>query len=438
MEKEKNNNEKKNNKRKILIIFSVSILIIAFLVGTIFLFINPKNNFKDEDSKDNIYEAHLELIDNLDVEINSEINLFSFLKNRDDLEIISENEKVDTSVLGEKELIIKYRDNEEEKEFKFNINIKDTIAPTIEFTKEVTTTVGTEVELLKNVKVTDNSNEEIKATVEGEYDINKEGSYQLKYVAVDSSNNKKEEEFTLKVNKKSEKKTTTNNKTTSKNNASSSKPSTDKLPDNIKPSKDLVDLDFVEEKKEATDYKYGTKLVEVSNYFILKYSDNTTEKVYSGSSYKIDSKTYNGNTKALLSEATKIVDSNLSKQNEMLKYVNSYRAEKGAEPLTIDRNLSIAATVRALEIAYANKFSHTRPDGSDCYTIFDDLNIYASIKGENLTAGEGTVKEAALNWKNSSVHYANMINPSFTKIGIGIFTEKASEYYYYWVQLFSN
>lgn len=197
-------------------------------------------------------------------------------------------------------------------------------------------------------------------------------------------------------------------------------------------------MDFVEEEGTKADYKYGTKLVEVNNYFILKYSDNTTEKVYSGSSYKIDSKTYNGNTKSLLSEATKIIDSNLNKQNEMLKYVNSYRAEKGIEPLTIDRNLSIAATVRALEIAYGSKFSHTRPNGSDCYTVFDDLGINASIKGENLTAGEATVKSAAENWKNSSTHYANMINSNFTKIGIGIFTEKASEYYYYWVQLFSN
>ena len=53
------------------------------------------------------------LIDNLDVEINSEVNLLSFIKNHDGLEIVSEDAKVDTSILGEKELIIKYKDKEE-------------------------------------------------------------------------------------------------------------------------------------------------------------------------------------------------------------------------------------------------------------------------------------------------------------------------------------
>lgn len=54
---------------------------------------------------------------------------------------------------------------------------------------------------MKDVKVSDNSKEDIVATVVGEYDINKDGTYKLKYVAVDSSNNKVEEEFILVVEK---------------------------------------------------------------------------------------------------------------------------------------------------------------------------------------------------------------------------------------------
>lgn len=194
-------NERKNTKKRV-IIFIIILLIILLGVGAL-LFINNKDkNLNNNNNKDNNYQGNLELVDNLDVEINSEISLLSFIKNRNNLEIISNNEKVDTSILGNKELIIKYKENDEEKEYKFNINIKDTTVPKIEFSKEITTTIGSKIDLLKNVKVTDNSLEEIKATVEGEYDINKEGSYNLKYVAVDSSNNKVEEKFTLKVNKK--------------------------------------------------------------------------------------------------------------------------------------------------------------------------------------------------------------------------------------------
>ena len=75
----------------------------------------------------------------------------------------------------------------------------DTEKPVINFKKKIYSTVGNKINLLKKVTVTDNSGEEIKATVEGEYDINTVGTYKLKYVAIDSSNNKAEEEFKLIV-----------------------------------------------------------------------------------------------------------------------------------------------------------------------------------------------------------------------------------------------
>ncbi len=421
--------EKKNNKKKIIIIV-ISVLVIILLIVSIFLLVNNKKNKKEENGS----ESQIVLIDNLEVEVNSEVNLLSFIKDSKDVEIVSEDTKVDTSSLGEKELIIKYKEKEKVKEYKFNINIKDTTIPTIEFQKELSTTIGTEIDLLKDVKVTDNSLEEITATVEGEYDFNKEGTYTLKYVAVDSSNNKVEEEFTLKVNKKVENKTTT-----SKNNTTSNKTTTSKTPPkNANPDKEWVDFDYTEENGQTADYKYGTKVTEVYQYFILKYSDNTEEKVPAGVSYKLDSSNYNGTTNSLLKEATEVVDSNINTQNEMLKYVNEYRAEVGVEPLVVDRNLSIAATVRAMEIAYGNKFSHTRPDGRECYSIYDELGIHASAEAENLTAGSASAKSAAQNWRNSNTHYTNMIYSGFTKIGIGYFKENASQYTYYWVQLFSN
>ena len=191
-------------KKKILTV----LLLIILLVGVTGC--NNKEDKKEETPK-------IKLTDNLEVEVNSEVSLLSFISDNKDLEIISEDTKVDTSILGEKELVVKYKEEGKEKEYKFTINVKDSTIPVIEYQKELSTTVGTEIDLLKDVKVTDNSKEEIKATVEGEYDFNKEGTYTLKYVATDSSNNKAEEEFTLKVNKKEEKKTTTTN--TSSNNS---------------------------------------------------------------------------------------------------------------------------------------------------------------------------------------------------------------------------
>ena len=68
--KENIKNGKKNNKKKVIIIF-ICVLIIILLVLGIFLFINNKNK-KLEDKIDS--KLKIALIDNLDVEINSEVN----------------------------------------------------------------------------------------------------------------------------------------------------------------------------------------------------------------------------------------------------------------------------------------------------------------------------------------------------------------------------
>lgn len=181
--------EMKQKKFIIIIIF-----IILGIIGSIFLGIKIKN--------DNTPPKTVILKDNLIFEINTDVQLLSLVSENNEVDILSENEKIDTSTLGEKEVSIKYKSKKKEMEKTFIITIVDTTAPTIECEKELSTVEGEAIDLLKDVKVNDNSNEEITPTVEGEYDINQNGVYNLKYVATDSSNNKSEENFTLTVKEK--------------------------------------------------------------------------------------------------------------------------------------------------------------------------------------------------------------------------------------------
>ncbi len=158
-------------------------------------------NGNDDNSKQEVDPNNLILNNDLEFEINSELTLLNLVSQDNKVEIVSPDEAIDTSNLGDKEITIKYLVDNNEKEKTFTIKIVDTEAPTIEYTKELSTNVGTKIDLLKNVKASDNSKEEIQVTVEGEYDFNQEGTYKLKYVAKDSSNNQAEEEFTFKVNK---------------------------------------------------------------------------------------------------------------------------------------------------------------------------------------------------------------------------------------------
>ena len=81
----------------------------------------------------------------------------------------------------------------------FTLAVVDRESPVISFTNYLEVSVGNNVNLLEGVSATDNSGENITVTVEGSYDLNKAGTYELKLVAYDSSLNKAEETLTLRV-----------------------------------------------------------------------------------------------------------------------------------------------------------------------------------------------------------------------------------------------
>ncbi len=171
-----------------IIIFSI------FIVGVTVTSIVIINN--------EIHKTKIELKEHLDFEVNSDVYLISLIKKISDGTLLTDNYKINTSKVCKKEIVIKYLDNRNKKrKYKFYINIIDTTPPNIEVpTRELSTTINNEIDLLKGVRANDNSNEDIKVNVEGDYDYSKVGTYNLKYVAVDRSKNKKEEKFTLKVN----------------------------------------------------------------------------------------------------------------------------------------------------------------------------------------------------------------------------------------------
>lgn len=175
-------------KKKIL--FSIIILLILiFLV----LMIIVKNNSK----------VKVSLKSNLNVEINESVTNTSFIEKVSGGEILTKKEKIDTSKLGKQEIKIELKNKFGKKQiYKYNVNIVDTKKPEITFNKEIELTVGDNKNLLENVSVKDNSLEEIKVTIEGNYDLEKAGEYKIYLIAKDSSNNEAKEEVTIKVKEK--------------------------------------------------------------------------------------------------------------------------------------------------------------------------------------------------------------------------------------------
>ena len=249
-------------------------------------------------------------------------------------------------------------------------------------------------------------------------------------------------------------KTTTNNNNNKQNNSSTSK---NEQPKETSPKEDNNITDDSSSKKEEQQQKiivkteqnveelelqlekYGTKIYTARYYDINTYNDGTTDKILKRTvNNLIDTKGYNGTPSSMLEEAKALVEENMNKYNELLGYVNGYRKEVNAKELVLDYDLSVAATIRAMEMVYTNKMSHTRPNGSNCFTILKDLsyNSYYTV-GENIAAGYSTPQAVATGWRNSKDgHYENMINSEYTKIGLGMMTLKGTSYGTYWAQLF--
>ena len=121
---------------------------------------------------------------------------------------------------------------------------------------------------------------------------------------------------------------------------------------------------------------------------------------------------------------------------DMLRQINQVRSNVGASPLKLDDRMCAAAMLRAREIV--GQFSHTRPDNSECFTVFKQFGINYGYAGENIAAGSRTGSSTMNQWINSQGHYENMINKNFTKLGVGFSQNPSSYYGYYWVQIFSS
>lgn len=154
----------------------------------------------------------------------------------------------------------------------------------------------------------------------------------------------------------------------------------------------------------------------------------------------IEDKYYEDISKDDINEYDSITINNIQNENtytdlinEVYEITNNYRSLVGVTSLTLDSSLVTAASIRAKEIS--DSFSHTRPNGSSCFTVLSELGISYGTAGENIAAGYSSSQSVMEGWRSSSGHYQNIISSKFKKIGIGV---NIINNQYYWVQIFSN
>lgn len=251
--------------------------------------------------------------------------------------------------------------------------------------------------------------------------------------SIEINNIEKNEKNTPKKTNSSEDTKVKNNTTNNQKNDTSNKNN-----DNSQPTLQVTIISEEEVKDDEVTTKYGTKIITTKTYKVINYSDGTTKKNYINSKTTYDKSTFNATTNDLKNEASTVSANNKSIYNEVVTYVNEYRAEANVNPIVLDDSLSLAATIRAIEIAYSSdiaSISHTRPDGRTCFTVMDDLSISKGFYyGENIAAGYSTASSVAKGWYSSPGHRANMENNTYTNIGVGMYELGGIRF---WVQLFT-
>ena len=119
--------------------------------------------------------------------------------------------------------------------------------------------------------------------------------------------------------------------------------------------------------------------------------------------------------------------------DRVIELVNQERTSRGLQPLLKHDGLMVAAAARAKELS--QRYSHTRPDGSECFTILWHLGIDYGYAGENIAMGQRTPEIVMNDWMNSSGHRANILSENFDCIGVGYTMVDGHPY---WVQLFTG
>lgn len=139
-------------------------------------------------------------------------------------------------------------------------------------------------------------------------------------------------------------------------------------------------------------------------------------------------KTYNG--KKSTCKVT-VKDQTAEFVDQVISKTNAERTKAGLPKLSKNTKLCQAAQERAKETV--TKFSHTRPNGKDCFSILKEYNITYSAAGENIAYGYVTPDDVVKGWMGSPGHKANILNKRYKSIGVGFYEKNGAKY---WVQMF--
>ncbi|OAB40469.1 CAP domain-containing protein [Paenibacillus antarcticus] len=116
---------------------------------------------------------------------------------------------------------------------------------------------------------------------------------------------------------------------------------------------------------------------------------------------------------------------------QVLDLVNQERSKAGLGSLSMSEELSKMAMVKAQDMYNNNYFDHNSPTHGSPFDMMKEFGITYNSAGENIAKGQTTPTQVMNEWMNSPGHKANILNSSYTHIGISFYNNE-------WVQEFTG
>jgi uncharacterized YkwD family protein len=106
-------------------------------------------------------------------------------------------------------------------------------------------------------------------------------------------------------------------------------------------------------------------------------------------------------------------------EQNMVDMINQERIAAGVNPVTVDLRLSSVGRAKANDMKVNNYFSHTSPTYGSPWAMMQQVGITVRWAGENIS-GNKSVAGSMAALMLSPGHKANILDPRFTHVGVGI------------------
>lgn len=121
-------------------------------------------------------------------------------------------------------------------------------------------------------------------------------------------------------------------------------------------------------------------------------------------------------------------------EQEVIRLVNIERANHGLKPLAHNWELSRVARFKSSDMRDRGYFSHQSPTYGSPFDMIRSFGVSFTAAGENIAAGQRTAQAVVQAWMNSQGHRANILNASYSEIGVGY--SSGGSMGHYWTQMF--